>query len=179
MKYSLKTLVIPFVLILLGLFFYTSAPDRLSDNSLNSLKTKLVAPEFVLPDINGKLYALSDYRGKIVVVNFWASWCPPCVAEMPSLQKAADQLAPHNISVLGIGVGESRESVRRFLRSTPVHFPLLLDSGSDVMDKWAAPSLPTTIVINQEGKMALLALGERDWGDAKILQQIISLQQTP
>ncbi len=138
-----------------------------------------LAPEFILQDTDGKQHTLTDYRGKIVVINFWASWCPPCRDEMPSLQKAAEQLIKHNIFILGINVGESRASVIRFLKSMPIQFPLLLDTKSEVMDSWSVPSIPTTIVINQEGRIVLFAVGEREWDDPKILQQIISIKKSP
>jgi peroxiredoxin len=148
-------------------------------NELTELTKKPIAPPFVLPDIKSKLYALSDYQGKVVVINFWASWCPPCVAEMPSLQRAADKLAKHDIALLGIGVGENRSSVKNFLERIPLRFPLLLDTRSEIMQAWSIPSLPTTIVVDPTGRVALLALGEREWDSPEILQQIISLQQSP
>jgi peroxiredoxin len=147
-------------------------------NDLTVIKRQPAAPQFVLPDINGKLYALSDYRGKVVVINFWASWCPPCVAEMPALQRAADELAKHGIPLLGIGAGESRNTVAKFLEKIPLRFPLLLDTKSEVMQSWAVPSLPTTIVVDPKGRITLLAMGEREWDSTAILQQIISLQKT-
>lgn len=168
--YHLKALIASLLITSAG------CADDPSNNTLTKLKANPIAPEFILQDIHGKQHALSDYSGKIVVINFWASWCPPCVAEMPSLQRAADQLKPHKIPVLGIGAGENRDSVMRFLRSTKISFPLLLDSQSEVMLAWSVPSLPTTIVINQEGEMTLLAVGERVWDSPEILQQIISLQ---
>ncbi len=146
---------------------------------LSKLKSNPTAPNFVLQDKSGKLYSLADYRGKVVVINFWASWCPPCIAEMPSLQNAADELAKHDIPLLGIGVGESRTSVERFLEKMPLRFPLLLDTKTEVMQKWSVPSLPTTIVVDAKGKIVLLALGEREWDSPEILQQIISLKNEP
>jgi peroxiredoxin len=146
-------------------------------NKLSKLKSNPTAPNFILPDQNGKLHSLKEYRGKTVVINFWASWCPPCVAEMPSLQRAADELVKHDIPVLGIGVGEDRSSVTRFLEKMPLQFPLLLDTKTEVMQNWSVPSLPTTIIIDADGKIVLLALGEREWDSPEILQQIISLKQ--
>lgn len=150
-----------------------------NNGGLSKLKNNPTAPNFVLPDKSGKLYSLADYKGKVVVINFWASWCPPCIAEMPSLQSAADELAKHDIPLLGIGVGESRDSVLRFLNKMPLRFPLLLDSKTEVMQRWSVPSLPTTIVVDAKGKIVLLALGEREWDNPEILQQIISIKKRP
>jgi peroxiredoxin len=170
-----RTIVIT-LLVTAALLVTVIATTRPLNNSLTKVETAPIAPNFVLQDSYGKQYSLADYRGKVVVINFWASWCPPCVSEMPSLQNAADKLAQHNISVLGIGVGENRDSVKRFLKSTPVSFPLLLDTSSEVMETWSAPSLPTTIIVNPQGRIALLALGERVWDDSEIIEQIISLK---
>jgi thiol-disulfide isomerase/thioredoxin len=147
-------------------------------NSLTTLKANPMAPDFILQDIDGRQHAFSDYRGKVVVINFWATWCPPCISEMPSLERASVKLAKQGIPILGIDVGEDRETVMQFLNTTPVSFTVLLDIKSEVLGSWAVPSLPTTLVINQEGKMALLAVGEREWDSPAILQQIISLQKT-
>ena len=173
MPYLKKLFVVLFALLLLCSANITAA----TQNKLNKLKRNPPAPNFVLPDKNGTLYSLSDFRGKVVVINFWASWCPPCVAEMPSLQRAADKLKKHDISVLGIGVGESRDSVTSFLERMPLQFPLLLDTKTEVMQGWSVPSLPTTIIVDANGKIALLALGEREWDSPEILQQIISLTE--
>ncbi len=97
---------------------------------------------------------------------------------MPSLQNAADELAKHDIPLLGIGVGESRTSVERFLEKMPLRFPLLLDTKTEVMQKWSVPSLPTTIVVDAKGNCPP-AMGEREWDSPEILQQIISLKSEP
>ncbi len=142
------------------------------NKTLTRLEIHPIAPEFILQDINGKQHALSDYKGRVLVVNFWASWCQPCRAEMPSIQRAAIWLAKHNIALIGIGVGETRKSTLKFLQDTPVHFPLLLDTDSKVMEAWSARMLPTTFVINQEGRMVHLAVGKREWDEPLLLEQI-------
>ncbi len=118
---------------------------------LSKLKSNPTAPNFVLPDKSGKLYSLADYRGKVVVINFWASWCPPCIAEMPSLQNAADELAKHDIPLLGIGVGESRTSVERFLEKMPLRFPLLLDTKQRLCRNGLSPPCPPLLWLMPKG----------------------------
>ena len=95
------------------------------------------------------------------------------------MQRAADKLAEHDIPILGIGAGETSESVARFLESTPVRFPLLLDSNLKVMETWSIPSLPVTLVIDPQGRIALVALGGREWDSPEILEQIVALKQMP
>ena len=148
-----------------------------SSKTLTPLKFHPVAPEFILQDIYGRQHALADYRGKVVVVNFWATWCSPCRAEMPSMQRAANWLAKHDISLLAVGVGETRDRVQDFHQSMPVTFPLLLDTRSEVMEAWAARSLPTTYVLDQEGRIIYLAIGSREWDSPSILKQIVSIKK--
>lgn len=149
-----------------------------SSQALTMLRVTPSAPEFILQDIQGKQHALSDYRGRILVVNFWASWCQPCRAEMPSLQRAADWLAQHDIPLIAIGVGETRKSVMQFLRDVPVRFSLLLDTDANVMASWSVPALPTTFVIDQEGRIIFQAIGEREWDDPVVLDQIAALKKS-
>jgi peroxiredoxin len=154
-----------------------SASAHSSDKTLTPLKFHPMAPEFILEDIYGRQHALADYRGKVVVVNFWATWCSPCLAEMPSMQRAANWLAKYDIPLLAVGVGETKDRVQRFHQNMPVTFPLLLDTGSEVMEAWAARSLPTTYVLDQKGQVIYLAIGSREWDSPKILKQILAIKK--
>jgi len=136
------------------------------------------APEFILQDVYGKQHALSDYRGRVLVVNFWATWCGPCREEMPSMQRAADWLAKHDIPLIGIGVGETRNQVMAFLQDYPLRFPLLLDTNNVAMKHWAAQTIPTTYVVNAQGQVIYLAIGMRKWDSQEILQRILALRKT-
>ena len=133
------------------------------------------APEFVLTDTRGRQHRLSDFRGGVVVVNFWAIWCPPCRAEMPSLQRAWERLRPHGIVVLAIDVGESSKRVADFAAGLSLDFPLLLDEQAEVFGKWSVPGLPTTFVVDQQGRLAYRANGVRDWDDPALLEMILDL----
>ncbi len=121
------------------------------------------APEFSLMDIEGKRHRLSDYRGRVVIVNFWATWCPPCIAEMPSMQRAWEQLEPDGILLLGINTGESKAAIERFDSKYPVDFPLLMDPDSTVTGAWPVRGMPTTFVVDPEGQIAYRAVGAREW----------------
>ena len=85
------------------------------------------APDFTLSDLDGHPHRLSDYLGQVVIINFWATWCPPCRAEMPSMQRAWEQLQEEGILMLGIDVGEDEDTIFLFTANYPVEFPLLLD----------------------------------------------------
>lgn len=108
------------------------------------------APDFVLQNISGQKVHLSDYNDKIVAVNFWATWCGPCVFEMPLLQELQDQYAP-NLTVLAINNQESADAVVPFIEQLGVSYEVLLDSDGSVHNKYMAFYMPTTVFIDQEG----------------------------
>ncbi|MBK1694487.1 alkyl hydroperoxide reductase [Chromatium weissei] len=144
---------------------------------LNLVDGQPLAPEFNLPETNGQRHRLANYRGKPLILNFWATWCPACLAEMPSLQRAHDALAPDGISVIAINVGEDAETVAEFMQQTPVQFPLLLDENSAIAQRYPLMGLPTTFVIDAKGKLIFSALGERTWDDSALLARIRALNK--
>ncbi len=143
--------------------------------------TKLIgapnAPDFGLSDLDDNLHRLSDYRGRVVIINFWATWCPPCRAEMPSMQRAWEQLEAEGVVMLGIDVGEDEDTVFQFTANYPVDFPLLLDRDSAVIDQWPVRGLPTTFVVDPGGKIRYQAIGGREWDQLELLRIVRSLKQ--
>ena len=133
------------------------------------------APAFDLQTPDGARVALTDLRGEIVVVNFWATWCPPCRAEMPAMERAWQGLRDKGVRFVAINVDEDSDTVAAFAESLGVSFPLLLDPGGKVTQAWPLRGLPTTFVVDADGNLRLLALGERDWDAQPIMQQILSL----
>jgi len=150
-----------------------------NDGLLTPIQGRPPAQDFVLQDINGKTHHLSDYRGKVVVVNFWATWCPPCVSEMPSMQKAWDAVRQDNVVFLAINNGEDASRIQTFQRKMPVTFPLLLDSESNIMFAWKARGMPSTFVVDPDGRLVYKALGGRDWNHPTILRVLRELLKHP
>ena len=132
-------------------------------------------PEFALKGVDGTEWNTDSLLGKLWVVNFWATWCPPCIEEIPSMNKAWEVLEPEGIGMLAINAGEDRFAVEEFLGKIPIEFPTVLGS-MDSMANWSARALPTTLVINEQGQVVFEALGPREWDDAELLQKIIDLQ---
>lgn len=145
--------------------------------TLTPLENQPPAPDFELKDVDGKQHRLSDYRGKVVIVNFWATWCPPCREEMPSMQRAWERLKGDGVVMLAVNVGEDEEQVFTFTADYPVDFPMLLDQDSTVISKWPIKALPTTFVIDQEGRIVYRAVGGREWDDPALLIPVRRLQQ--
>ncbi|MBK5963164.1 alkyl hydroperoxide reductase [Thiocystis minor] len=147
------------------------------EQALTPVENQAPAPDFNLQGPDGQTYRLADYRGKPIILNFWATWCPPCRAEMPSMQRAHDILASEGIAVIAINVGDDAEAVRQFLSDTPVSFPLPMDSDSTIAQRYPVIGLPTTFVIDAEGRLAFSATGEQEWDDPALLDQVRALQR--
>jgi len=123
----------------------------------------VVTPPLELADLDGKTHRLADYRGKAVLVNFWATWCAPCREEMPSIERLRAQLAGKPFAVLAVNVGESADAARAFAATMPLGFPLLLDRDTRVSRAWGARVLPATYLIGPDGVARFSYFGELDW----------------
>ena len=133
------------------------------------------APPFHLPDVEGSQFHLEDFRGKVLVVNFWAVWCKPCREEMPSLEKGSRWLEQFGGRVITINMGDRPEMIARFLEKIPVDLPILLDTDAETSTNWGVTGLPTTFVVDPEGSFAYRVVGPRDWSDPALLVPIRAL----
>jgi len=133
------------------------------------------APEFRLKDVNGKSFSLRDYGGKVVLLNFWATWCPSCKFEMPSMETLHEALGNKGLVVLSVNVRESADEVKAFFEVHRLWFPALLDEDGDVFQRFNVWSLPTTFIIGKKGELLGKVIGYRDWGSDQtigILQRL-------
>ena len=121
------------------------------------------APALRALDLQGKTWQLADLRGRAVLLNFWATWCPPCRAEMPSLQQLAEIYGPEQLLVLALNVGEGPRRITQYLQSSGLNLTVLLDPQSEAAKAWGANVLPTTILIDAEGRPRQRVRGEVDW----------------
>jgi len=175
----MRRLILSLLLALPLLTLLPVAQAQHPGKGLTPLADRPVAADFDLPDIDGNRHRLSDYRGKVVVINFWATWCPPCRAEMPSMQRAWERLKPQGIIMLGIDVGEDEDTIFTFTANYPVEFPLLMDQDSNTVSTWPVRGLPTTFIIDPEGRIVYRAIGGREWDDPDLLAAIEALASTP
>lgn len=120
-------------------------------------------PDFTLPTLDGGSIALSDLKGKVVLINFWATWCPPCREEMPSLERLYRHFKYEKFALLAVDIMEHPEKVKKFAREYNLSFPILLDKKGDISAKYAANALPTTYIIDKGGKAVGKAIGARKW----------------
>jgi thiol-disulfide isomerase/thioredoxin len=124
---------------------------------------------FTLPDIKGKTQSLTDYRGKVVLVNFWASWCMPCVQELPDLTQLKQHLAGRPFEILALNVGERENRVKHFAQRMRFNLPVLLDISSKVFNEWDIKIMPTSYLIDANGGVRYRALGNPGWDKEQTL----------
>lgn len=132
------------------------------------------APLFELPDVNGKNVLLSGFRGKVVLINFWATWCGPCRAEMPSLNNLYSALKEKGIVVVAISTDTSEKPVRSFMSDKKISFPVLMDKDKEVsFDLYGVTGIPVTFVLDRNGIVIEKIMGEREW-DAPAMKENIT-----
>lgn len=120
-------------------------------------------PALELEDLGGRTHRLADYRGKVVLVNFWATWCEPCRAEMPSIDGLRSALDGKPFQVLAVNLAEPLSRIEKFAGTMPLHFPLLRDRDGAVAKAWRARLLPASFLIGRDGRIRYVAYGELDW----------------
>lgn len=132
-------------------------------------------PEFELQDTNARIWTRDDLLGKPYIVNFWATWCPPCVEELPSLNSLWGKLENEGVGMLAINADESLEVITEFEKRINIEFPVLL-GGSNSFGAWQARALPTTFVVNSHGQIVYTAVGDREWDDEEFLTLMLELR---
>lgn len=137
------------------------------------------APALELKDPAGRLHRLAEYRGQVVVVNFWATWCAPCMEEMPSLERLRAKLQGERLAILAVNVGEGEAAIERFLAKLPVGFTILLDRDRGVTRSWKAGILPATAILDVRSSVRYVASGAIDWDDPKIESLLRKLLPPP
>ena len=133
------------------------------------------APALELRALDGPTHRLVDYRGKVVLVNFWATWCEPCRDEMPSMQRLKEKLAGRPFAVLAVNLDEPEARIRSFLTRMKVDFTVLLDPGRVAAKSWNARILPASFVIGTDGKIRYGVVGELDWGQDRVVSRVVEL----
>ncbi len=165
--------------VLLTTLFAAAAFAADTPQTMTPIAKRPAANDYALEDLDGKIQHLSDQRGKVVLVNFWATWCPPCRKELPSMQRMWEKLKSEPFVLHAIDVGEGVDEIMPFIFSTGTEltFPILLDRDSKALKQWPVIAIPTTFVVDKQGRIAYRSVGGREWDDPKLIEELRRLMR--
>ena len=146
-----------------------------SAGALQPFEFDTLGKDFNLPDIKGVTHTLADYSGKVVAVNFWASWCPPCIKEMPSMQRLQEKLADEPFAILPANVGEKKYKVWKFVKLIDFTLPVPLDTQSVTFADWNVSVLPTSFLLDKQGRVRFRVQGDLEWDSEEVVSVIEKL----
>jgi thiol-disulfide isomerase/thioredoxin len=146
---------------------------------MSPFQNRIPSEDFILPMLQGGGAALSDYRGQVVFLNFWATWCPPCREEMPSMQLLYDELSDEGLEILAIDVQEPQATVKAFVDEFGFSFPVLLDENGRVAMRYSVRAFPTTYIIDREGNLLGVRPGYHDWSAPEMIASFRELLAQP
>ena len=140
------------------------------------MKSPLPASAFMLRDLNGKLVSLGDFDGKVVLLNFWATWCSPCRKEMPAMEQLYQTYAAEGFVIVGVSVDQGAPGeVKAFAEQLKITFPILHDRDSIISRLYSNPGVPSSYLIDRQGRIAYRVLGEYDWFSAEAREAVKGL----
>ena len=125
--------------------------------------------DFTLPLLNGEQKTLSSHKGKVVILNFWATWCPPCRAEMPSMETLYKRFQNQGLEILAVDIGETASAVQPFVRNNNYTFPVLLDLNGNIGSLYGVTAIPTSIIIDRSGKIISRITGSIQWDTQRVI----------
>jgi len=155
-----------------------SAPaDYKSVPKLQGMKERMDAPDFTLANADGRKVSLKDYRGKVVFLNFWATWCESCREEMPSMERLYREFNGKGLEIIAVNVKEKPQDAVAFGRKLKLHYPLLMDTEGEVGLLYGAFGLPATYLIDRKGVVLARMFGPADWyspGARKLISELLA-----
>ena len=160
------------IAIVLGIVIFLQGRDSFLDPS-NQLRVRagFPAPNFTFPGLDGKMVSLTDYRGKVVFLNIWATWCGPCKEEMPSMERLYKALKGEDFEILAVSIDTlGAKVVAPFMKEYGLGFPALLDTGATIQRLYGTTGIPETFIINREGIIEQKIIGSRDWATPEAIR---------
>ena len=163
-------------ILLLSLLWLSPLPALAGELSEVAVAQQL---ELDLPDLSGQQRNLDEFAGKVLLVNFWASWCMPCIKEVPGIQRLIEAMADAPFAVIGVNVGEAERRVQAKVKQLRMDFPILLDKDSAAFKGWGANVLPTAYVLDGSGRVRYVGRGPVEWDRADIVEILLQLAEQP
>ena len=163
---SVKTIVfVIFIIIAVAVVILLQGKDALFDVPQKSRVAQgLPAPTFIFPGLDGRMVDLQAYRGKVVFLNIWATWCPPCREEMPSMEGLYQELKREDFEILAVSIDEAgAAAVAPFMKKYHLSFPALLDPEGKMKNLYGVTGVPESFIINKEGIIEKIVIGPMDW----------------
>ena len=157
------------VFIFLALFQRSFGPPEIEDLRVSPLPSE-DADNFRLESLTGQAVSLRDFRGRVVFLNFWATWCEPCKVEMPLMQRLYNNLKEKGLVVVAVDLRDHDRVVRQFVQDLGLTFPVLLDRDGSVSKSYRVTQIPTSYLIDREGKLVGKVIGPRDWSNRQALR---------
>jgi thiol-disulfide isomerase/thioredoxin len=161
------------ILLVLGLYPLSGPAGELSEVPV------ALRLELNLPDLSGQQRNLDEFAGKVLLVNFWASWCRPCIEEVPSIRRLIEVMADAPFAVIGVNVGEAERRVQTTVERLRMEFPILLDKDSATFKGWGANVLPTAYVLDRNGWVRYIGRGPLEWDRVDIIDMLRQLAEQP
>lgn len=153
----------------------SKSTDSGVDDKIKPYRGKTKPQAFALRDVNGKLYSVSDFTGKVTVINFWATWCPPCVEEIPSLNRLREKMKNKQFQLISINYAESPKQIRDFMQQVKVDFPVLVDPEGKMAKQWRVIAFPSTFVIGPDGKIKYGVNAAIHWDTDEVINKLNKL----
>ena len=148
-------------------------PVQAADVLLNPITRDL--PTFELEELNAGVWNQDSIKGQPYIVNFWATWCGPCVHELPAMNRAAEQLLDEGVGMVAINLGEGADAINTFMQRVPIEFPVLLGNQL-TFPNWKVKGMPTTYIVSAEGEIVAEAVGPREWDNPEFIEFMLSLR---
>ncbi len=135
----------------------------------------LSSPVIELPDMQGRVHRLADYRGNVVLVQFWATYCAPCRTEMPTMNRLIEKMRGKPFKIVTVNMAEPVEQVRKFLDEVPVDFPVLLDTDGSTLGRWKVFAAPANFILDKNGRIVYTLYGAIEWDSEEVVRRLSEL----
>ena len=179
---SLKHIIFfAFIIIVVGVVILLQRKDSFLNLSYKPrVKPGLPAPNFTFPGLDDKKVSLTDFKGKVVFLNIWATWCPPCREEMPSMEKLYQELKGEDFEILAVSIDASGATVvAPFMKEYNLSFPALLDPEGTIQNLYGTTGVPESFIIGKEGIIEKIVIGPMDWSTPEVVRFFRNLIQKP